>query len=248
MNEPTPPNELARELSAFPIRFSEPVYFGAPPSGGLVSGLRNGTATILNLGSGPIAVTCSHVLACYRKLLAESPATTFQVGNLKLDPLPRIRSEDANLDLAIIDLEGCDLAMMQQGKVVESGVFQPTRWPPPPLEPGEFVAVGGFPGVWRDQVAPDRIHYDSFSLGATKVTTVHEDYFVCQFEREHWVASHEEHRDVRKLGGISGGPAFIYRTLYAEFVGICYEFSEDFDLLYVRPASLLGPDGTIGGK
>ncbi len=41
---------------------------------------------------------------------------------------------------------------------------------------------------------------------------------------------------------MSGGPAFIYRDLYAEWVGIVYQFSSDFDLMYIRPSHLLGSD------
>ena len=235
---------LGRELSAFPIRFAEPIYFGEP-SADHDSDLNNGTATIVDLGCGVLAVTCSHVLAKYRERLASSADTTFQIGNLKVDPLARLQSEDIDIDLAVINLDGCDLEQMSQGKVVESDVFRPTHWPPHALEPGDFIAVGGFPAVWRNRVGRTGIVYDSFSLGATRVTTVHLDYFICQFEREYWVSSHEDRRDIRELGGMSGGPAFIYRDLHAEWVGIVYQFSSDFDLMYIRPSHLLGTDGLI---
>lgn len=236
---------LGKELSAFPIRFAEPIYFGEPPSAGQTGHLRNGTATIVDLGHGTLGVTCSHVLAKYRKRLASSPDTTFQIGNLKIDPLARIHSEDIDIDLAVLNLDGCDLEQMNEGKGVESGVFRPIHWPPGALEPGDFISVGGFPEVWRNQVGRAGIDYDTFSLGATPVTVVHPDHFICQLEREYWVGPHEDRRDIRELSGISGGPAFIYRDLYAEWVGIVYQFSSDFDLMYLRPSHLFGTDGRI---
>ena len=50
---------------------------------------------------------------------------------------------------------------------------------------------------------------------------------------------------LHKLGGLSGGPVFIHRNIYWEFIEMIYEFSENFDLMYVRPASLVLEDGTI---
>ena len=236
---------LGRELSAFPIRFAEPIYFGEPPSAGKTSYLRNGTATIIDLGDGPLAITCSHVLAEYRERLVLAPDTIFQIGNLKVDPLARIQSEDTGIDLAVLNLDGCDLEQMWQGKLVESNVFRPPRWPPRALEPGDFIAVGGFPAAWRDQVGRAGIVYDSFSLGATRVTAVYPDHFICQFEREYWIGPQKDRLDIRELGGMSGGPAFIHRDLYFEWVGVVYEFSSEFDLLYLRPSHLLGSDGCI---
>ena len=236
---------LGRELAGFPIRFAEPIYFGEPPSAGQTGYLKNGTATIIDLGHGTLAITCSHVLAEYRERLALSPDTTFQIGNLKVDPLARIQSEDIDVDLAVLNLDGCDLEQMCQRKVVESGVFRPPHWPPRAVEPGDFITVGGFPGAWRNRVGRAGIVYDSFSLVTTPVTAVHLDHFICQFEREYWVGSHEDRRDIRELGGMSGGPAFIHRDLYFEWVGVVYEFSSDFDLMYLRPSHLVGSDGRI---
>ena len=91
--------------------------------------------------------------------------------------------------------------------------------------------------------------FDSWSSGATQVSAVREEYFVCQFEREYWVQSFNLDRhtglDLHKLGGLSGGPVFIYRNIYWEFIGMIYEFSENFDLMYIRPANLVLEDGSI---
>lgn len=81
------------------------------------------------------------------------------------------------------------------------------------------------------------------------VTSVTEDRFSCQFERDYWVASFgaEHHLDLRDLGGLSGGPAFIHRGLHWDFAGVIYEFSPELDIMFFRPAHVIDIDGSIHG-
>ena len=85
--------------------------------------------------------------------------------------------------------------------------------------------------------------------GCCKVASVSGEHFVCQFERDYWVESFNMHgndgMDLHELGGLSGGPVFIHRGLYPELVGIVYQFSEEFDLMYIRPTRFINIDGSI---
>lgn len=76
-----------------------------------------------------------------------------------------------------------------------------------------------------------------------------ERHFICQFEREFWVESFNlggrDGLDLRNLGGLSGSPVFVHRSVFWELVGIVYEFSESFDLMYARPVRFIREDGTI---
>jgi hypothetical protein len=71
------------------------------------------------------------------------------------------------------------------------------------------------------------------------VALVREDYVVSQFEREFWV-KHGHETEPETIRGMSGGPVFAIRQNVAtgimtyEFIGHIYEFSEDYELLYVR--------------
>jgi hypothetical protein len=50
------------------------------------------------------------------------------------------------------------------------------------------------------------------------------------------------------IGGMSGGPVIAWRRgsiVTAELIGFIYEYGENFDLMYVRSASLLRPDGRL---
>ena len=60
-----------------------------------------------------------------------------------------------------------------------------------------------------------------------------------QFEREFWV-KHGHEAEPETIRGMSGGPVFAIThneesgIMTYEFIGHIYQFSEDFELLYVR--------------
>jgi len=76
---------LGSELSKFPLRFTTSVTFSeiSLDSGSQI--LHNRSATLLDLGNGPIAVTCFHVISRFRKLISEGRRIQFQIGNLPIN-------------------------------------------------------------------------------------------------------------------------------------------------------------------
>ena len=244
---------LGKEMAKFPLRFAKAVFFGDRPAKHKQQNVNHGTVTFLELNDRPIALTCSHVLDAYRKIHS-NPDVIFQIGNLEFNPLERIIDESASseLDIVTIDLQGLNHKELMSPEGIGSSLFKPVHWPPNNVQQGEFVAFGGFPGVWRKNISWNEMIFDSWSSGATQVSSVREKYFVCQFERGYWVQSFNVHGydglDLHKLGGLSGGPVFIHRNIYWEFVGMIYEFSENFDLMYIRPANLVLEDGIIDKK
>lgn len=239
---------LGQEMGRFPLRFAKVVFFGTRPERNGSVRVNNGTATLLHLGGRPIAITCSHVIESYRECRSLTNCV-FQIGNLGIDPLERIIDESSEFDLVTIDLSGLPVEDGEQGGGIGSCIFTPSDWPPNPIAADDSVAFGGFPGEWREFISWDQIVFDSFSSGACRITAIHDTYFVCQFERQFWVQSFNLHgrsgMDLSDLGGLSGGPVFIHRELHWELVGIIYEFSSEFDLMRIRPARLIGDDGTI---
>jgi hypothetical protein len=54
--------------------------------------------------------------------------------------------------------------------------------------------------------------------------------------------------DLRPLGGLSGGPVFVWRRgviARAELIGFIKEYQENLDLLYVRRANCITVDGIL---
>lgn len=117
---------------------------------------------------------------------------------------------------------------------------------PGPRE-GEYVAFGGFPGDWRSVKSMDELEFNSWSSGATEISSVSENQFVCKFEREYWVAAIGDDDGIAfsKLGGLSGGPALVDRGLYWDLIGIISQYHEKYDAMFFPLLSAVNIDGTI---
>jgi hypothetical protein len=242
---------LGREMDKFPLRFAKAAFFENLSDVESGQRINNGTVSLVDLGSGKMAITCSHVLEGYREQLKKNNETVFRIGNAILNPLERLIDESPELDLATINLRGINIKEISLGKEIGASFFQPGTWPPNDVKVGDFIAFGGFPGEWREQTSSGDLIFDSFSSGATAISSINDEYFICQFEREYWVESLgvKNGKDLRVLGGLSGGPVFLIRgnngIVYHEFVGIIYQFSTDFDLLYISKAKFINKDGRI---
>lgn len=239
--------DLGKKLGDFPLQFAISAFFGGRPSPGTPATVKNGSATLLNLESGPIAVTCAHVLSGFRELRASSGEALFQFGNVVLNPLNQIIDEDPDLDLATIGLSVEQARRIQKDGLFDCSFFTPVTWPPPPVTAGSVVALGGYPGCWRDSLSSNEIDFLAYSIGATGVTSVSETHFACQFNRDQWQWSYraEGLGDVRDIGGLSGGPAFVARSLHFDLAGFIYEFNQPYDILFLRPAHLIDARGHI---
>jgi hypothetical protein len=233
--------KFEQKLSEFPLLFARSVVFGQPPM--------NGTATLVDFGTGPIAVTCAHVVGEYRTLRDSGRRLPFQIGNVTLDPITQLIAEDPYLDLATIRLSQEQAAALSEDGLAGGSIFQPRAWPPPPVIAGDIVALGGFPGPWRERLAFDALELRGFGIGATSVSSVSEDHFACRFERDRWKWSFrlDGLNDLQELGGMSGGPAFHDRGLHFDLVGIICQFSPGLDVMRLRPAHLIQADGSIHG-
>ena len=238
---------LGEKLAKFPLLFSKAVFFGRPPSKMRKGRIRNGSVTLIDLGSGPIAVTCQHVIASFRRMRKCSNKVLFQIGSVELDPLAQLVDESRRIDLATIRLTPDQAKKITSEGEIGSCIFRPKAWPPPLLTKGEFVAFGGFPGALRTMVSFDEIDFESWSSGASEVSSVSEHQFVSAFDREYWVNSFGAERDMdfKALGGMSGGPAFINRGLYWDLAGIVSEYSANYDAVFFSSAKALQADGAI---
>ena len=238
--------DLGLEMSKYPLRFACATYFGVPPKEGDELLVNNGTVSLLRLQGQPVVLTCSHVLQGYRERLAAEPTCLFQVGNCAFDPMAQLLREDKKLDYALIGL-----SESQAAEVVDTpGDFkrhflEAQPWPPEKVTEDDFIAFGGYPADLRRATSFKALSFGSFSSGASKVAVSRDDYLVTHFDREYWV-QHKLEPEPELIRGLSGGPAFVLRKsaetgiLRYEFIGHVYEFSEDFELLYIRLAAALG--------
>jgi hypothetical protein len=159
---------LGQEIAKFPLRFAKAAFFGDRPTKQKPQNVNHGTVTLLELSGRPIALTCSHVLDAYRSIHGNQNVI-FQIGDLEFNPLERIidESDSSKLDLVTIDLKGLNLKELKGTEEIGSSFFTPVQWPPKSILQGEFVAFGGFPGVWRQNVSWYEMIFDSWSSGGT---------------------------------------------------------------------------------
>jgi hypothetical protein len=235
---------LGKCLGEFPLRYATQVLIADLSPGG--PQLNNGTATLLELESKKLAITCSHVIEKYRAHWMSNRRAIFQIGTVKLNPIAQILSDSPEADLATILLSND-----QAEKLTDSGMqfFVPVSWPPAPVTDKDWIAVGGYPAVWRDRVAWDTLEFKGYSIGATPVTTVRETQIGCRFERDRWVWNSKLDGlvDPLDLGGMSGGPAFVLRSLHWELAGVVFEFNPNLDVLFLRPAHMIERNGLVRG-
>ncbi|WP_316151005.1 hypothetical protein [Cupriavidus sp. BIC8F] len=232
------------ELVRFPLRFTKPAFFGILPRRGEPLTVNNGSASLIRRGETHFAITCHHVLDGFRQKRAESEQAFFQVGNCRLDPLAQLAGERDRPDVAVIRLSAAQAAEITSDSNGIGEAFLKIEDARPELVPeGTGIAFGGFPGDLRLQPSVAEFNFGSYSCGATPVTTSRDDYLVCQFERAEWVRQGYE-PEPATIGGISGCPVLRIHESEAgiishSFAGIVYEYSREFDLLYIVQAAAI---------
>jgi hypothetical protein len=239
---------LCNNLCEFPAMFAKCVLIGVADE------FHTATATLVDLGHGPLAVTCAHVIT-YRKSettpscleMWRDGRALIRVGNIRVSP-SQLAGLDEEVDLATIRLSDEQAADLVSEDGIAAQFYQPTRWPSDRAREGESVAIGGFPAQWRQKRSETReMIFPYYGIGATPVNSVSPRQFGCRFEREHWIwmSRRAELADLTMLGGLSGGPVFAERHLHRALVGIVSSFREDYDIMLMSHADRIQKDGSI---
>lgn len=229
------------------MRFCKAAIIGPKPRTGSPATVFNGSATLVNLAVGPVAITCQHVVAEALTPTSEGELKLFQIGDAVIDLSSQLIDLNERLDIATIRLAPEQLAQVLLGAEIGTALFQPVDWPPLPPQEGDFIAFGGFPGKLRAALAYDELEFGTWSSGASRVDSSSEFQFVSAFERENWVRAYGDPRglDLTALGGMSGGPAFVLRGLHWDLVGIVKEYHEMYDSIFFASLRWVANDGSI---
>lgn len=189
---------LWKNLGEFPAMFAKSVVINIGHK------FHTATATLVDFGRGPLALTCFHVIAPYHEEWKSGEAL-IRVGNTRVLP-SQLAALDGELDLATIRLSDEQAADLVSEDGIAAQFYQPTRWPLDPAREGEPVAVGGFPAQWRRKHSKaQEIIMPYYGIGATAVTSASERLFGCRFERSRWVwmSRRAELADLTMLGGLA---------------------------------------------
>src|SRR5262245_49282054 len=88
--------ELRNNLCEFPAMFAKSVMIGT------ANEFHTATATLLDLGKGPMVVTCAHVITGYREMWVTGKAV-IRINNSRVSP-SQLAGLDTDVDLATIRL------------------------------------------------------------------------------------------------------------------------------------------------
>ncbi len=237
-------NPFFDEISKLPVTFATPVLFGDSPNISFDVSLNNGTATLLRLGDRFLAVTCHHLLEEFRRFGSAQEAF-FQLGDARIVPEQYLVSENRDLDLAVLDLS---TLVDKTPPLTEANFFCPRNWPPETVSTDDVICLAGFPGIWRNQLDLGHLRFYSYSSGATEVVSVKEHQIVSTVQIQDCVSQINHGLVWGSLGGLSGGPVFVWRKtpiLVVELVGIVYEYQENLDLMLIRSTQVIREDGTL---
>lgn len=237
-------NALSEEMAKYPLRFCKPVYFGVPPSREHPITINNGTVSLLKRGEEFLAVTCAHVIAGYRRRLAEDDRCLFAVSNCYLDPFSQLIAEDTAVDAAVIRLtaEQAD-AIIHDSNGIGEAFYEIGTQSPGPVRVDEFITYGGFPGDLREIRAFNELNFGTYSSGSCRIADIHTDYIACNFEREYWI-EHFGEPEPERLDGLSGGPAFLVQhgtanVISYKYIGMIYLIHPQSETLYIRHAAAI---------
>ena len=237
-------NPFFNEISKYPVKFATPVFFGESPYSSSSAFIRNGTATLLILCDRYIAVTCHHVLKGCRQFRQKNNGL-FYLGPIGVNPEQYLISEDKDYDLAIFDLSNLVRKVPELSK---AKFVKPRVWSPHDIAKEDVLCMAGFPGIWRDQIRLGHLRFYSYSSGAAGVVSFGDNYIVTTVQIEDCITQINHGKVWGSLGGLSGGPVFVWRKtpiLIAELIGFIYEYQKSYDLMFVRSGNVIGVDGKI---
>ena len=238
---------LGQQVAKFPMRFAKAVIIGERPSPERPIKVSTGTATLVQLPVGVVAITCEHVVCQALASRAQHPATLFQLGNSAIELERQLIDQNHDRDIATILIDEEQLEEILGGDEIGSDVFAPKTWPPPRPTLQDCVTFGGFPGVLREIKSFQDLIFGTWSCAISQVHSSSERQFATHFERKQWERAYGDPilMNLAVLGGMSGGPAFVLREMHWDLVGIVKEYHEAFDIVFFASLASVRADGTI---
>jgi hypothetical protein len=216
----------------------------------------SGTATLINLGCGPLALTCEHVTTPFnefRKINKDKINAELFIGGARgLDR--RIIACDEALDLATIQLTQHDLSTIPSGQNVCGTQFINKIYNGQ-IKKDDVIVFAGFPSEpsWRYINDINNLHAFHSCVFFAKAVSINEDYIICQSIDTNYDSKNSNNNSlINDPTGMSGGAAFLICdngfNLTCRFIGIISSgkfMTQNCLITYIRLLKRLNSDGTI---
>lgn len=201
--------------------------------------IHNGTISFINTGSDVLGITANHVYEEYLKDKEASSSTVCQIGSVTAEPERYLVSADKALDMVVFRFP---VVLVTASGVT---VHNAPNWPPQELRASDLVILGGYPGNRRAE-RPRLADFD-FVTFVSRVSQSSDDHasVYLNMPESYWPQG-ESVGNQPDLGGVSGGPVFRIRTEpieTIEMVGMIYEASKEYELIFSRHISRIGEMG-----
>lgn len=238
---------LSEQVAKFPMRFAKAAIIGRRPRPADLAKVSTGTATLVQLSAGNVAITCDHVVGQAIEARAQAADSLFQIGDVIVDLDHQLIDRSQDRDIATIHITDSQVEQLLVGGEIGAAFFAPAEWPPPRPTDQDYVAFGGFPGSLREITSFRDLVFGTWSSAASRVNSSSERQFATHFERDRWTQAYgnPSHFTLADLGGMSGGPVFVLRDLHWDLVGIVKEYHEAYDLMFFASLASVRADGTI---
>lgn len=221
-------------------RLTAPYYWYDPsqPEDNVKGG---GTICFVRTDQRLLGITAGHIHKQCVEDLGAYPDCSCQIGGHTFDPVSKLLSLDMELDLAVYALS--DIQVSAAG----GDVHHAPKWPPE-IDDQDMVIAGGWPWHLRRE-GVNQITHSFLHFGARLDLKSDRNLGVVTYTSSSipW-GSRALPADLN-LGGLSGGP--VYRlhergVFQMTLVGVIYEYGPDLEVLYARPLTLVGVDGSLG--
>lgn len=219
------------------------------------------TATLADLGDGPLVITCQHVIRKRHEIMSQhkdKPIAQLFIGNFLINREPEIITCDEGLDIATFKLTAHEIKQIANSLDVQERrpikkIFKGQ------ITFGDIVSFSGYPAdpSCRYKEKAGLYAFHPFSFIGAEVTSVNDDYLICKVDLiSRWSRLDNLPIIMNDPGGISGGPVFLHKldvNPYApqQFIGIIKEgvfMTSDCLVLYIYRAKRFNADGTISNQ
>lgn len=208
--------------------------------------IAGGTFTLVETPSRQLFITAFHVWKRLAQAKQEHPSAAIAAylgpshGVIALTEIEFLDGDEYTIDLAVLHAP-------RAGRLHFGGkrFFGIPEWPIPSVSERDVVHLIGYAGVDREEgLFVLDLGYSHFALGVSSVSG-RQFVLAPTFGPRVFSLKNPEHGDRFQIGGMSGGPAFLYRDGIWQLVGFVREGRYTDDPIFLTHAAFLQPDGSI---
>ena len=202
----------------------------------------NSSACAIATPEEHIVVTADHVLKTYERQKADKPETICHLGNAPFAPESNVIDRSGHWDLATFRIPKFTLNHWDYNHKI----YRPGFWPPPTVNPGDLVIIGGWPEGLRTHSEDGLSSALVTFIGSVESSSDSQFGFQLDLSNTYWPQG-ESLPPNADLSGASGGPCFLITPGEdrIELKGFIYESGAIGDIVLARHANLIDAKGKI---